>query len=217
MSNILLKEIKLSASILSFLFIVFGLMFFLPGYPILCSVFFTTLGIFQSFQAARESNDIVFSALLPIAKKDVVKGKYLFVCFIEICSLILMAAAMLCRMTILRGSPVYRANAMMNANPFALGAAFFIFGLFNWIFVAGFFKTAYGFAKPFVKYIIAGFLAIAVFEALHHIPGLQAVNAFGFDHFGLQTGLMAAGAAAFLVMTLLSYKTACRRFEKIDL
>ena len=53
MRNILLKEMRLSASLLSFLFIPFGLMFFLPGYPILCGVFFVTLGIFQSFQNAR--------------------------------------------------------------------------------------------------------------------------------------------------------------------
>lgn len=77
MRNILRKEMKLSASVLSYLFILFGLMFFIPGYPILCSAFFVTLGVFQSFQSAREANDIVFSALLPIAKKDVVKGKYL--------------------------------------------------------------------------------------------------------------------------------------------
>ena len=82
MRNILLKEVKLSASILSFLFILFGLMFFLPGYPVLCGVLFVTLGIFQSFQNAREANDTVFSALLPIAKRDVVKGKYLFTCSI---------------------------------------------------------------------------------------------------------------------------------------
>ena len=73
MRNILLKEVKLSASLLSFLFIPFGLMFLLPGYPILCGVFFVTLGIFQSFQNAREANDMVFSALLPISKRDVVK------------------------------------------------------------------------------------------------------------------------------------------------
>ena len=101
MRNILLKEIKLSASVLSYLFIAFGLMFFIPGYPILCGVFFVTLGIFQSFQSAREANDIVFSTLLPIAKKDVVRGKYLFVCFIEACALILMALATIIRMTVL--------------------------------------------------------------------------------------------------------------------
>ena len=82
MGKILLKEMKLSASILSYVFIVFGLMFLLPGYPVLCGAFFTTLGIYQSFQNTRETNDILFSALLPISKEDVVRGKYLFVCLI---------------------------------------------------------------------------------------------------------------------------------------
>ncbi len=217
MRNILRKELKLSASMLSFLFIAFGLMFFIPGYPILCGVFFVTLGIFQSFQSARESNDIVFSVLLPIAKKDVVKGKFLFVCFIEGCGLVLMAAAVLIRMFVLSGSVVYRANALMNANLFALGCAFLIFGLFNWSFVCGFFKTAYKFARPFVTYIIAAFLLVGVAEALHHFPGLAPLNAFGTDHIGLQLILLLAGIAAYIVMTLLSCRAACRSFEKIDL
>ena len=217
MRNILRKEIRLSAHILSFLFIVFGLMFFIPGYPVLCGVFFVTLGLFQSFQNAREANDIVFSALLPIAKKDVVTGKFLFVCFIELCSLLLMALAVLCRMTVLVDAGPYRQNALMNANLFALGAAFVIFGLFNWIFVGGFFKTAYKFGKPFVIYIVAAFLCMFVAEALHHVPGLGWFNAFGTEELGRQLLLLAAGIAACVLMTAISYKRACRHFERIDL
>ena len=217
MRNILRKEIRLSSSPLAFLFIAFGLMFFLPGYPILCGAFFVTLGLFQSFQTAREANDIVFSALLPIAKRDVVKGKFLFVCFIEGCSLLLMLAAVLVRMTALRDAPPYRSNALMNANFFALGAALVIFGLFNLIFVGGFFKTAYRTGRPFIVFIIAGFLAVGVFEALHHIPGLGALNAFGTEHLGLQLGLLAAGALLFALLTASAYSAACRSFEKIDL
>ena len=217
MGNILRKELKLTASVLSYLFIAFGLMFFLPGYPILCGVFFTTLGIFQSFQNAREANDIVFSALLPVAKKDVVKGKYLFSCFIELCSFLLMAASTLIRMTVLSDAAPYRGNALMNANPFALGAALVIFGLFNAIFIGGFFKTAYQFAKPFVSYIPAAFLMLGVFESLHHFPGLDALNAFGFEHPAMQLLLLLAGAACYLLMTFISYKKACSDFERIDL
>jgi hypothetical protein len=73
MNTLLKKEMRLSALLLTYLFIGFAFMTLLPGYPILCGVFFITLGIYQSFQNARESNDIVFSALLPIAKRDVVK------------------------------------------------------------------------------------------------------------------------------------------------
>ena len=111
MRNIMIKELKLASSPLAFLFIAFGLMFFVPGYPILCGVFFVTLGLFHSFQTAREANDIVFSVLLPIAKKDVVKGKYLFVCFIELCAFILMTAAVIIRMTALSNASPYVNNA----------------------------------------------------------------------------------------------------------
>ena len=217
MRNILIKELRLSASPITYFFIAFGLMFLIPGYPVLCAAFFVTLGIFFSFQSAREANDIVFSVLLPIAKSSVVKGKFLFVCLIELCALLVMGLATVLRMTVLQDSPVYLENALMNANLFALGAALFIFGLFNWIFVGGFFKTAYQLGRPFFWYAAAAFLSIGVFETLHHIPGLEAVNAFGTEHIGLQMLLLAAGLALYAGMTLLSLQTACRRFERIDL
>ena len=217
MRNIMRKEMQLSASVLSYLFIAFGAMFLLPGYPILCGVLFVTLGIFQSFQTAREANDIVFSALLPIAKRDVVKGKFLFACFIELCSFLLMIIATVLRMTVMSEAEVYRHNALMNANLFALGMALFIFGLFNLIFIGGFFRTAHKFTKPFVTYIIAVFLVIGAGETAHHFPGFESVNAFGFEHISLQFVLFAAGAACYAMLTLISFENSCKNFEKIDL
>lgn len=217
MRNVLYKELRLSASVLSYLFIPFGLMFLLPGYPVLCGAFFVTLGIFQSFQSARESNDILFSALLPIAKRDVVRGKYLFVCLIELCAALLMAAAVVFRMTAAADAAAYRNNALMNANGFALGMAFFLFGLFNAVFVGGFFKTAYRFAGPFVLYLVLCFLTIGAAEALHHFPGLEALNAFGTERLALQLTLAACGVLSWLALTLLSCTRACRSFEKLDL
>ena len=131
MNALLRKEMHLTAHILSYVFIVFGLMALLPGYPILCGVFFITLGLFQSFQAAREANDIVYSALLPIAKKDVVKGKYQFSIMIEMCGFAVMAVVTIIRMTVLADAEVYTTNALMNANLFFLGMALVIFGLFK--------------------------------------------------------------------------------------
>ena len=217
MRKILRKEIKLSAHILSFLFILFAFLFFLPGYPVLCGVFFVTLGIFQSFQNARETNDILFSALLPIAKKDVVKGKYLFCCLIELSALLLMGIIVLLRMTLLSKALVYRTNALMNANLFALAMAFFLFGLFNAVFVGGFFKTAYKFGRPFVTYTVLAFLSIGLAETLHHLPGLAWLNAFGFEHLAGQLLLLLVGILFFLLFTFVSCQKACSDFEKIDL
>lgn len=217
MNPLLKKETRLSASILSYLFLAFALMALVPGYPILCGAFFITLGIFQSFQSAREANDIVFSALLPIAKRDIVRGKFQFAVLIELAGVGIMAAATLLRMTALAESPVYRQNALMNANPFFLGLALLLFGLFNLIFIAGFFKTACKFARPFVTWIIVCFLVIGAAEALHHVPGFEAVNAFGFDRIGLQLALLAGGAGLYALLTALGCRLACARFENIDL
>ena len=217
MKKLLIREMKLSASLLSYLFIVFGAMTLIPGYPILVGAFFVSFGLFQSFQAARENNDITFSLLLPVAKADVVRSKFIFCVFIEMCGFALMTALTLVRMTVLRDSVVYRSNAMMNANLVFLGFALLIFGCFHLVFVRGFFKTAYYYGKPFVKYIIAAFLVIGCAEALHHIPGLEGVNAFGFDNMGLQAAALCCGALLYVLMTAAALRSSIHSFEQIDL
>ncbi|MBQ6292624.1 MAG: ABC-2 transporter permease [Lachnospiraceae bacterium] len=217
MLKMLKKEIKLSASPLSFIFLAFSLMVFIPGYPILMGVFFICFGIFQSVQRCRENNDLVYSALLPVAKRDVVRGKYAFALAIEGCGFVLMTVFTLVRMACMADAPVYRTNALMNANFVFLGFALLIFGLFNLIFLGGFFKTSYYFGKPFVTFLIAFFLTVGVGEALHHIPGLEAVNAFGFTEMPLQLAFLAGGVVLFILFTAISQAGAIRHFEKIDL
>lgn len=217
MVNLLRKEIKLSASLLTFFFIAFGLIVFFPGYPILLSAFFISFGIFQSFQNAREANDILYLALLPIAKKDVVKAKFIFVSFIEMCGFVLIMVVTLLRMIVMVNVEVYRNNALMNANFVFLGFALVIFALFNIIFVRGFFKTAYYFAKSFIFFIIATFVVIGIGEALHYIPGFGALNSFGFDNIGLQLVVLAVGIVIYIVLTLIAYKASIKYFEEVDL
>lgn len=217
MNVFLKKEMKLSTLLLTWLFIGFAFMTLLPGYPILCGVFFITLGIYQSYQNAREANDIVYSVLLPVSRREVVRGKYRFVMLIELLGFTLMGILTLLRMTLLSDAVIYRQNALMNANPFFLGMALLLFGMFNVIFVGGFWKTAWRIGMPFVIYTVVFFLTVGVAETLHHIPGLEALNAFGFDHAPLQLSLLLGGAMLYAGMTYLSCRKACADFEKLDL
>lgn len=217
MKKMLAKEIRLAASMLSFLFIAGALLTFIPGYPVLVGIFFTTLGIFYSFQSMRENNDIQYSMLLPAAKADIVNAKYVFTVFIELCSFLVMTVITLIRMTLLKDAPVYIENPLMCANLTALGFALILYACFNLIFLAGFFRTAYYFGKPFVTYIVIAFLVVGLAETLHHLPGLEALNAFGFDPLLPQLLVLCFGAVLFAVLTLLSLKISRRRFEAIDL
>ena len=217
MINLIRKEFKLSANILSYLFISFGLMTFLPRYPILVGVFFACQGIFQSFQSYRESNDIAYSILLPVTKKDIVKAKFIFVCTIELLTFLLMALLAIIRMTVLKDVDVYVNNSLHTANLLFLGYVLIIFGLFNILFVRGFFKTAYYFSKPFILFCIFGLLVIGLAEALRFIPGLEKLNSFGFENIMVQLLGLFVGIVLYSVFTYIAFKCSVKTFEEIDL
>ena len=215
MKNLLSKELRLAASPLSFLFLAFALMTLIPGYPILVGSFFVCLGIFQTFQASREQNDVLYTVLLPVEKADAVRAKFLFVGFIELMAWLLMAALTALRMTLLRDAAPYLENPMMNANLVYLGWAAVVFGLYNAVFLGGFFRTAYKFGRPFIAFIVLSMLLVLAAEVLHHVPGLEFLN--GTDRLGLQAVVLGAGVLLYVLLTAVSLRVSCRRFEALDL
>lgn len=217
MRNLLIKELRLSTITLTYIFLGFVLMTFIPGYPILCGAFFFCLGIFQSYQSSREANDIMYSVLLPVSKKDVVKAKYLAAMTLQMAAFLLCAVCTIVRMTLLSDAGVYEANVMMSANLVYLAFVLVIFAAFNIIFIGGFFKTAYGIGKPFIMFIIVNFIIIVVAEALHYLPGLERLNVLDFTNAGEQVAILAAGTVIYATATLMSCRKSQNKFEKIDL
>ena len=76
MTKLLNKEFRLCASPLSWIFLIAAGMTLLPGYPILVGAFFVCFGVFHSFQNAREANDVLYTVLLPVRKRDFVRAKF---------------------------------------------------------------------------------------------------------------------------------------------
>jgi len=217
MKNLLYKELKLASLLLTYLFILFAFMTLIPGYPILVGVFFVCLGIFQSFRSARENNDILYTVLLPVKKSDAVKAKYIFAVFIEMTTFVLCLILTIIRMTVWAEAGPYVTNVLMNANQVYLAHMLIIFALFNWIFIAGFFKTAYQFSKPFITFIIVSFVYITFAEAIHFVPGLTFLNDTATMGNGLMWGIFAIGVVIYVVVTLASCSVAKKRFDKVDM
>ena len=217
MSKLLNKEMRLAASPLSYWFLAFALMTMIPGYPILVGGFFVCLGLFQSYQAAREQNDVIYTALLPVRKADFVRAKFAFTCFIQLLGFVLMAALTALRMTAMAGAAPYVANALMNATPLFLAFALLIFTAFNVFFLGGFFRTAYKLGMPFLAFGAATLVLIVVGEALHFIPGLAFFNAPAGERLGLQFALLGIAAVIYALGTFASCRASMAKFEKIDL
>lgn len=217
MKDLLIKELRLAASPLSYIFLVAALMTLLPGYPILMSAFFICFGIFHSFQNAREANDTLYTVLLPVKKSDFVRAKYAFTCLIQAVGFVLCAVLTAMRMTVLSAGKPYIDNALMNATPYFLTFVLLIFAAFNLLFVGGFFKTGYKIGIPFLYFGIAVFLLIGFAEILPHLPGLSFLRTPAGERLGLQFGLLAAAAVIYVIATDLACRQAVKRFEKIDL
>lgn len=217
MNKLIKKEFTLTAAPLTYVFLAFGLMTMIPGYPILVGGFFICLGIFYTFQFAREYNDVLYTALLPVRKRDVVKARYLFVVSLQMIGILLCGLLTALRMTALRNVPVYQNNPLMNANPAFLAYLLVIMTLFNIIFLGGFYKTAYYYGKPFILFCVAAFVVVGLGETLHHIPGLGWLNAAAGAGVIRQSVLLLVVALIYAAGTLLSMKRSQERFETLDL
>ncbi len=217
MKNLMRKEIKLAASPISFIFILFSAMTMIPGYPILVGAFFICFGVFQSFQNACANNDILYTVLLPIKKTDVVRAKYGFTMLIQMVSFVIMALLTILRMTVMFDAAPYTANAMMNANQIFLAGNLCVFALFNWLFVGGFFKTAYKVGKPFLIFSVVAFFLIMIAETLHHIPGLEFLNATDTLSDTRMWLILLAALIVYILVSVMSLKASVRRFEAVDM
>ena len=217
MKKLLIKEIRLAASPLSFLFLAFSVMALIPGYPILVGSFFVCFGLFHSFQATRETNDILYSVLLPLSKTDTVKAKFAFTVMIQLIGFLLIGIFTMLRMTVLAKAEPYVNNVMMNANQLYLAFTFLLFLLFNALFICGFFQTGYRIGMPFLWFGISALLLTGLAETLHHLPGLGFLNATDtMGNVGMWL-ILAAAAVLYVIGTWGSMKYAMKRFQRVDL
>ena len=216
MKKLFYKEMKLSANPLTYWFIAFSAMTMIPSYPILVGSFFICLGIFHTYQQIREYDDVTYTVMLPVKKRDIVTAKYLFVLFIELTAFILCTLLTIIRMKILGTAVPYATNQLMNANMAYFGYTMIVFAVFNSIFLAGFFKTTYKIGKPFFIFCIVSFIIIIMGEILHHIPDLESLN--NPSNLSMpQVVIFAIGIVVFMLCTWLSYQKAVKDFEGIDL
>ena len=214
-SALLKKEFVLAAVPITYIFISFTLMTFIPGYPIEMGAFFVCMGIFQTFRFYNEANDIFYSVMLPVSKKDIVKSKYKFTVIVELISFLLITLFAIIRMMLLKDVTVYTENPLMNANAAFLGWTLIVFAMFNIFFVGGFFKTGYKYGIPFFVFSVMAFIVVAIGEAISYFPGLEFLGQTGFDL--RQLYVLGIGSIIYILGTSVSLCISVKRFEKIDL
>lgn len=197
--------------------LVAGLVVFnlIPHYPMIIGVSYFLLVVFIAFSEANANKDHEFTISLPVPRNRVVLAKHLTVAAVELVQLAALAIV-----------AVFAALLYPTGNLVGLdgNAAFFGFvlmslGLFNVIFLPGYFATGYKTGRPGVLAAIVFFLSYGLFELLVTLtPDLSRIlDTLDPIHAGAQLLVLVVGVIVYVGLTAASYRLSVRRFDRVNL
>lgn len=226
MKNLLYKEFKLSVHPLCYVFIGLSALFFLiPNYPLgVGSIYLLTIYpfLFVGVNKGQQSNDLLYTCLLPIRKKDAVKARVITVIILQLAYLlsasVMFPVSYLFNYLINLGieGPSKVSSPGLGLNSFVLLLAFVVIGLgiADLIYFSIYYKNGKSIVKSSLLTVICFAIYITLFTVvLPLIPGLEILNNL---HIGIQFGLLFVSLLISFGLHYLTYKVASKRLEKVD-
>lgn len=214
MKNLLYKELRLALHPTTPIFLLLSAMLLIPNYPYYVIFFYTTLGLFFITINGRENHDLLYSMLLPIPKREIVRTRILLAVLIELAQVLLAIPFALLR---------YRINPEQNAagseaNLAFFGVALLLLGLFNLVFFPRYYRDTNRVGIPFLQGVVVFAAGMGLAETASFLPvGRDWFNTFDPAFLPEKLGILAAGAAAFALLTWLAACSSVRAFETLDL
>ncbi len=217
---------RLSMHPICYIFIIlFPFMFLIPSYPLGIGFIYVLTCypiLFLGANKGQQSNDLLYSTLLPVRKKDIVMARILTVIFMQIAFILVMTALY----------PVARiinnaiAQSAENPSEYMIpGLGLDSYVLLVAIALIGyaiadiiFFPIYYKHGKSIVMstlFTILGFVVyIGVFTiGLPFIPGLGFLNNL---HLGIQFAILGAAILISFGLHVVVYKVSSKRLEMVD-
>ena len=211
--KLLFKELVLAAHPTLFIFALLGALVIVPAYPYTVVFLFGCLAPYITCTYGRETNDIWYTAILPVTKRDIVSGR-----------LLLTVCAQLCQLTVALVTALLRSVLGIPNNPVGIdptvawfGFGLMIYGLFDLVFFTSFYKTGVKTGKAFVLAAIPMAVLMIVAEGSVHLDTLAYLDSNAAQDLLRQLPVLLFGVACFALCLLLARRIAQRRFEQVDL
>lgn len=213
MFNLLYKELKLAAHPNLYIFTALGVLVIVPAYPYGMVFLFGCLAPFITFMYGRETNDIYYTALLPVKKSDTVKAKFLLVIFAQMIQILITIPFAFLRVHLLtEGNP-----AGIEANIAFYGFGLITYAVFNYIFLTYFFKSAHKVGNAFLLAIVPATLIVLIMEVIVHFPNFAWLDSIELNIMIKQIPILLIGIVIYIVLNFFAYKVSVKRFEHVDL
>ena len=215
MKSLLKKELTLALHPTAPIFLALSSMLLIPSYPYLVAFFYTGLAVFFMCLNGRENNDVPFTMLLPVAKRDIVRARFTVVIGLQVLQVILAVPFAVLRQRIMAEGN----SAGMDANLALFGCALILYGGFNLVFFGVYYKDVNKVGKAFLLSSVWVFLWIGIVETcVFTVPFVRdRLDTTGGQYFTEKLLMLAAGAVIYAVCTALAYRRAVESFEKLDI
>jgi ABC-2 type transport system permease protein len=216
MYNLVIKELKLGVSpffyILPFLT---GALMLIPAWIyFLVPLYFCFLTVPNLLAGYKSQNDLIFTSVLPVTKKDIVKAKVSVIVILELLHIVV---AMIYGMITIRLYPnmIY---FFYGPSLGFWGLFFVMIAIFNIFLISMYFKTAYKYGAATVAAITAAMLFAIGAEWLGIQNSLvsELLSGTGNGHLATQFIILIMGIVIFAIFTYISYLIAYKRFEKVE-
>jgi len=216
MLNLIYKDLKLGINpFFYFLPVLFGALMLIPGwlyfFVFLYFCFVTTPNMFANFKV---QNDMMFSVMMPVRKKDIVLSRMITITILELLHIAFAAIFALINKNI------YDQNMFFFLKPniafFALG--FVLYGLFNLVLFPIFFKSGY-------KYGVATILGIVI--AIIFAAGIELLAFYNQNFNQFMSGISPNSSTEHILLLIISiiffaflnwvaYKLSLNSFKMVD-
>ena len=215
MMNLLRKELRLTMHPTMPLFLGLAAMILIPNYPYYVTFFYAGLAIFFTSLQGRENRDILYTMTLPVRRRDIVAARILFVMLYKVVLALLVIPFAILRATF----PVPENQVGMEANVAFFGLSFVLMGIFNAVFFANYFRDIQKVGKSFLLASSAVWVFIGAAEvAAHAVPFVRdRLDTKDPQFIAEKLLVLAIGVVFFVLVTYLTYRSAAKSFEKLDL
>lgn len=224
MKALIYKELKLAMHPICYIFIViFPFLMLIPSYPLGIGFIYVLTCypiLFLGANKGQQSNDLLYSTLLPVRKKDIVLARIIVVLLMQVSFMLIMSAiyplAVICNRALASANPNKVVIPGLGLNSFVLLIAIAILGyaIADLIFFPIYYKKGRSIVMSTLLTIF-GFIAyIVIFTiALPFIPGLEILNSL---HLGIQFGILGGAIGLSILFHFIVYKISSKRLEKVD-
>ncbi|BBH23001.1 membrane protein [Paenibacillus baekrokdamisoli] len=217
MYNLVMKDLKLGVNPMFFVLpLLMGALMLIPGWLyFLVPLYFCWITIPNMFAGFRTQNDLMFTTMMPVTKKDIVKARITVIVILELLHLVI---AMIYGMITIRLYP-HLTYYFFAPHMGFWGLCFVMLAIFNIIFIPMYYKTAYKYGGAATASITAAMLfgGVAQWIGIQNSFISDTFNGTGVDNMALQISILIAGIVIFIAFTMIAYRIAVKRFLKVEI